>query len=330
MKELKISANDSNQRFDKYLKRVLSEASTSFIYKMLRKKNITLNDKKADGSEKLNIGDTVKIWFSDETFEKFTSSEKTDITKYIEVYKKFCGRIEVIANDKVLGFVIFNKPAGILSQSDKSGDPSINDYLIGYLFSNDLITEESFNITKPSVCNRLDRNTTGIIYCSMNLKGVRFYNAVLRNEGEKYYLALVEGKFDKEGIFEDYIKKNESENRIYFTEESDPDSLYIKTGFELIKACDEISLVKVRLFTGRSHQIRAHLSHLGFPVVGDPKYGKKDSNVKASRQMLHAYNYCREGNPGDRFSWFDVTAPVPEDMEKICKKYLGPIEDYLK
>lgn len=330
MKEYIVTNDMAMQRLDKYLKRLLPSCPSGLLYKQLRKKNITLNDTKADGSEIIEEGDTVKIWFSDETIKKFSASEKTDIAKYIEIYKNFRDKIEVIAKDNALGFVIFNKPAGILSQSDKSGDPSINDYLIGYLFSNDLITEESFNITKPSVCNRLDRNTTGIIYCSMNLKGVRFYNAVLRNGGEKYYLALVEGKFDKEGIFEDYIKKNESENRIYFTEETGPDSLYIKTGFELIRACDEISLVKVRLFTGRSHQIRAHLSHLGFPIAGDPKYGRKDSKIKASRQMLHAYNYCREGNPGDRFSWFDVTAPVPEDMAKICNMYLGPIEDYLK
>ncbi len=327
MKEYTVTNDMASQRLDKYLKRLLPSCPSGLLYKQLRKKNITLNDSKADGSEIIKEGDSVKIWFSDETIGKFSTAEKTDITRYLEIYDKYRDKVSVISESKELGFVVFNKPAGLLSQSDKSGDPSINDYLIGYLFSNDLITEESFNATKPSICNRLDRNTSGIIYCSMNLKGVRFYNSYLRAEGEKYYLALAQGKFDKEGIYEDYVKKDESENKIYFTDSDDPDALYIKTGFELIKDDNEVSLIKVQLFTGRSHQIRAHLSHLGHPIIGDTKYGSR-SSIKASRQLLHAYNLNADDH--GRFAWFRIEAPLPEDMRKICIERFGPLEDYLK
>ncbi len=326
MKEFIITNDMASQRLDKFIKRQLPLCPSGLLYKQLRKKNITLNDGKATGSEIIKEGDSVKIWFSDETIEKFVSDKKTDISKYLAVYDKYKNSIEVIKESQEEGYIVFNKPAGILSQSDKSGDPSVNDYLIGYLFANNRITEESFKISKPSVCNRLDRNTSGLIFCSMDLKGVRYYDSNIKNGGDKYYLALVNGRFGKEGIFEDYVKKDAEDNKLIFVSKDDPDALYIKTGFELVRAADDISLVKAHLFTGRSHQIRAHLSHLGFPISGDPKYGNKNSSIKALRQMLHAYEIVSSENDNN----IKLVAPLPDDMEKLCKKHFGPSEDYLK
>jgi 23S rRNA pseudouridine955/2504/2580 synthase len=327
MKKIIITKEMSSQRLDKYLKRLLPSCSSGLLYKQLRKKNITLNGSKADGHEIIEEGDSVEIFFSDETFEKFSSSETEDLTRYNKAYEKYKNSIEVVAFSEDLGFVVFNKPAGILSQSDKTGDMSINDYLIGFLFNTGYITEESFKMSKPSILNRLDRNTSGLIFCSMNLKGDRFFKAY-NSSYSKNYLALVHGKFDREGVFEDYIKKDEQENKVYFTDKDDPDALDIKTGFELVKTNGKISLVKVRLYTGRSHQIRAHLSHFGFPIIGDTKYGKKDKEFGVSRQLLHAYSM--EPEEYGRFMNFNFKADLPKDMTDICIREFGPIEEYLK
>ena len=178
MKELKISANDSNQRFDKYLKRVLSEASTSFIYKMLRKKNITLNDKKADGSEKLNTGDVVKIWFSDETFDLMSGGQKAN--PLYQSLKKVPFDIYIVHEDDDM--IIINKPSGVKSQKDTDSDVSINEMAISYMINKEGLTEESFKHFHPSVCNRLDRNTSGLILFAKNLQAAQRLGKVLNFE----------------------------------------------------------------------------------------------------------------------------------------------------
>ena len=196
MKQIIITNDMADQRLDKYLKRILPSCPSGLLYKQLRNKNITLNGKKANGTELLHDGDEVKLFFSDETFDKFSTGEKTDCAIYKAAYKN-AGSIDIIEENE--DYLVFNKPAGILSQSDKSSDLSINDYLIGYLLATDpKITEETLSKFKPSICNRLDRNTSGLIVCSRSLKGARFINALFKERDiGKYYLALVCGRFDK-------------------------------------------------------------------------------------------------------------------------------------
>ena len=322
MKEISVTNESSGQRLDKFLKRLLPSCPGSLLYKQLRKKNITLNGSKADGHELLNEGDKVCVFFSDETYEKFSKGESVDISRYLSAYKKF-DIPEPVYFDKDV--IIFNKPAGILSQSDASGVLSINDYLIGYLLENGRLNADELSSFKPSVCNRLDRNTSGLILCSASLQGARFLNRILsERDAEKYYLAIVSGRFDKEGIHIAYVKKDEKNNKLLFTDKAGEDSVEIKTGFEVLKAGDDASLLKVRLYTGKSHQIRAHLSHIGHPMIGDPKYG--DKNVfGAKRQMLHAY----EIKVTDRESSYNGTvwrANIPADMINVYSRAFGPEE----
>ena len=98
MKQFTISPNESGQRFDKYLKKLLNNASGSFVYKMLRKKNITLNDHKADGTEKLNTGDLVKLFLSDETFDKFSSNVQAN-SEYLKLKSIDSSRLQVVYED---------------------------------------------------------------------------------------------------------------------------------------------------------------------------------------------------------------------------------------
>ncbi|MCR4791932.1 MAG: RluA family pseudouridine synthase [Lachnospiraceae bacterium] len=324
MKEIIVTNEMDNQRLDKYLKRLLPSCPHSLLYKQLRKKNITLNGSKADGSETIREGDVVKIFFSDETYEKFSAGNISGVSRYSEAYYKLkC--IEII--EETDDYIVFCKPAGILSQSDDSGDPSINDYLLGYLLSKGEITPGSMLAFKPSVCNRLDRNTSGLITCSKNLQGARYLNSFFKERKlEKYYLALVRGKFDAEGDLNAYVKKDEKANRLTFVNKDDPGAMEIKNGFKILRQTNDCTLLMVHLYTGKSHQIRAHLSHLGHPIIGDPKYGGTGGRPDAKRQMLHAYllKMTDEDSP---FSGKCFKAPIPADMLKICASEFGSVED---
>ena len=303
----------ANQRLDKYIKRILPGCPNSLLYKQLRKKNITLNGKKADGTEIVSEGDSVEVFFSDETFEKFSSNADVDLSRYESAFRDI-GNIDAVYEDDDI--VVFNKPAGLLSQSEISGKVSVNDYLIGYLLDTGKCSADSLKAFKPSVCNRLDRNTSGLILCSKSLEGAHFLSEKIKSRDiEKYYLALVYGRFDKAFEATAFVCKDEKNNMLEFVSADSFGAVEIKTGFEPMCFNDELSLVKIRLYTGKSHQIRAHLSHLGYPVIGDVKYGNPGkSKITAKRQMLHSYITVLDNEKSFK-------APVPEDMKRLLDKY---------
>lgn len=311
MKQLTVTNDMASQRLDKYLQRLLPSCPKSLIYKQLRKKNITLNSSKATGNEIIKAGDVISVFFSDETYEKFAAGEAVNTSVFEKAFNTLKG-IEVVYEDDRI--VVFNKPANVLSQSADNKNLSVNEYLVGYLLSKGSVTASSLQNFRPSVCNRLDRNTSGLILCSKTFEGSRYLSDKIKDKDlEKYYLALVAGKFS--GPSEDikYVIKDESENMLKFVPEDALGAMMIKTGFEPVKCSDEISLVKVRLYTGKSHQIRAHLSKLGFPIIGDRKYGNEKSASMAKRQMLHSYRTVLEEG-------IDITAPMPADMMRLASK----------
>ncbi|MDE6700251.1 MAG: RluA family pseudouridine synthase, partial [Acetatifactor sp.] len=166
MQEITVGTNQAGQRLDKFLHKCLPEAQNSFLYKMLRKKNITLNGKRAEGRELLQQGDVVRMFFAEETFLKF--SGQSGKSEYLKAYRQL-EDISVIYEDKER--VILNKPAGVLSQKAKDSDLSLNEWLIGYLLETGAITAGELCTFKPSVCNRLDRNTSGLVLCGKTLHG---------------------------------------------------------------------------------------------------------------------------------------------------------------
>ena len=161
MQEIIVAANEAGQRLDKMLAKYLNEAPKSFLYKMLRKKNIVLNGKKATGNEKLAVGDSVKLFLADETIAKFSNihAVHTNVT------------LDIIYEDE--NVLLINKPVGMLSQKAVADDESLVEHIISYMLETRQLTEEELRKFRPSVCNRLDRNTSGLVAAGKSLAGLQ-------------------------------------------------------------------------------------------------------------------------------------------------------------
>lgn len=340
MREIIVGKNETGKRFDKLLSKVLCNSNKSFIYKMLRKKNITLNDKKAAGNEILNAGDVIKIYFSDDTFNKL--SDKSNLRNENEnlyvpnISKRQIEAFEesiVFENDNIL---IADKPDNILSQKAHQSDISMNDLLIAYLLKTDNITNEDMITFTPSFVNRLDRNTTGLIVAGKTYSGLRIMSELIKERTvHKYYYVLVWGKPKKSQRLEDYLYKDTTNNKVTVTSEYVDGADKIITEYKKIWQYENLSLLEVNLITGKTHQIRAHLSSIGLPVIGDIKYGSKKINslfkkeYNVNRQMLHSAKFVipkelalklgielRASNDD-----FCISTGLPKDFECVMKKY---------
>lgn len=314
MKEIIVNRNEAGQRFDKLLSKVLNEAPKSFIYKMLRKKNITLNDKKATGNEKLFVGDSVKIFLADETIEKFSSTKVVCTNE----------NLEVIYEDQHV--LLVNKPVGMLSQKAEAKDVSLVEHIISHLLKTNQLTKEELMSFKPSICNRLDRNTSGLVVAGKSLVGLQIMGQMFKERTlKKFYRCLVLGKISEKIYIKGYLTKNESTNKVTVLQKECKDSVLIETEYEPIWSNDNYTLLEVHLITGRTHQIRAHLASQNHPIIGDYKYGNRKINdefkakYQLESQLLHAYRLEMPEFIGDlsNLSQKKFVAPLPKQFNDI-------------
>ncbi|MDY4515427.1 MAG: RluA family pseudouridine synthase [Hominisplanchenecus sp.] len=311
MKVITVSNNEAGQRLDKLLAKYLNRAPKSFLYRMLRKKNITLNGKKADGSERTSVGDEVKLFLADETIEKFSSLEISNTG----------GNLNVLYEDEHI--LLINKPCGMLSQKARPSDVSLVEHLISYLLKNGSITEESLRVFRPSVCNRLDRNTSGIVVAGKSLAGLQAMAEVFKDRRlHKYYLCIVKGRITEEHLIEGFLSKDRQTNRVSVTLHPEgKDALPIRTRYRPVSASKTATLLEVELITGRSHQIRAHLASIGHPILGDVKYGGPQMDG-LSHQLLHSWRLCLPelSGPLSYLSGREFQAMPPEAFDSIRKE----------
>ncbi len=322
MKEIKVTAAEAGQRLDKLLSRYLKKAPKSFLYKMLRKKNITLNGKRADGSERVEAGDEVKFFLSEETYAKFAG------TPSVQTKESFpTARLDILYEDEHI--LLVNKPAGMLTQKAKPSDVSLNEFFLGYLQKTGQWPGQEEMSFRPSVCNRLDRNTSGIVVCGKTLQGLRQMSEVLRDRSlHKYYQCIVSGKVEKAQRIKGWLQKDMSANRVQIFREEQQDSQLIVTEYCPLKMGENATLMEVCLITGRSHQIRAHFASMGHPIIGDVKYGDREINrVYRERygvhsQLLHAYRLVLPAlkPPLESLSGKCFEAEPPQVLKKIVEE----------
>lgn len=288
MKEFSIGKNEAGQRFDKYLAKLLPKAPKSFLYKMLRKKNITLNGKKAQGNELLANADTVRLFLSDETFAKFSGEEWSAPDD---------GESDTFASSVIYEdthILVVNKEAGVLTQPESAGGESLASDLISYLLHSGKITKEELRTFHPSPVNRLDRNTTGLVLCGKSLKGSQFLSEIIRSrEVKKHYLTVTHGEI-RDGLYEAFLRKDPEKNKVSIRKNHADGFSRIVTGVRVLDRNGSYSLCDIDLITGKTHQIRSHLAWLGAPVIGDTKYGDRElarilrKEIGLTYQFLHA------------------------------------------
>ncbi|MDD6211591.1 MAG: RluA family pseudouridine synthase [Clostridiales bacterium] len=328
MRQLTVKEYESGQRLDRYLGRYLKEASKGFLYKMLRKKNITLNGKKADGTERLETGDCVRLFLSEETLEKFMGKPEPEVEAPV---KKTPEKKELAVLYETTDVVFINKPVGMLSQKAKKEDVSVCEYLVERMVNNGELTREGLRTFRPGVCNRLDRNTSGVIAAGKSLRGLQGLSAMFRDRSmDKYYLCLVHGRVKQDARIRGYLVKDELTNTVKVYSSSSDRTSMIETEYHPLAWGENFTLLEVKLITGKTHQIRAHLASQGHPILGDSKYGNEKVNREFRErfplrcQLLHSWKlvFPKELKTFPELEGKTITAPLPPAFSR-CLQILG-------
>jgi len=284
MKEFIISDNDAGQRLDRFVTKAVPLLPASLLQKYIRIKRVKVNNKGAKREYKLVVNDMVQMYINDEFFDKPTEEN---------VYLKITDpSLDILYEDN--NIILVNKPVGILCHSDEGFDhSSVIARLQAYLYQTGEWRPREENSFTPALCNRIDRNTSGIVVAAKNAEALRIINEKFKLlEIDKYYLTIVHGiPTPPETELKGFIFKDAVKNKVFVTENSQPGSKTAIMKYKTIASQNNLSLLECKLITGRTHQIRAQLAHAGYPILGDGKYGngRLDKNFNETKQALCSY-----------------------------------------
>ena len=285
MKIININENEGGQRLDRFLKKYMRSAPLSLIYRMIRK-DVKVNGKRASQDTIIDEGDELTLYIPEDKLEGFIKQG---------IKKKAKKEFEVIYEDDDI--LVVNKPYGLLTHGDnKEKKNTLTNQVLGYLARNGNINVEGRTFS-PAPANRLDRNTSGLVLFGKSFAGLKELNRLMRTKNaiQKYYLTIVCGNLQKKLVLKDKMVKDEERNKIQVLPKESREGRVMETIAIPLAASGEYTLTEILLITGRTHQIRAHLAKVGYPIIGDKKYGNPQKNVimlnkyGLKSQFLHAY-----------------------------------------
>ena len=305
MRELKIGKNDANQRLDKFLSKTLRDMPTSLLYKSVRTKKIKVNRKRATPSQLLLEGDCLQLFISEDFFAD--GAADADLCK---VLSAITPNFNIIYEDE--NIILVDKQPGLSVHEDETNSKNnLITQIWAYLYQKGEYSPENEQSFAPALCNRIDRNTGGIVIAAKNAQALRIMNEKIKErELKKLYLCAVHGSpKPKNAKIEAYLLKDEKTKTVRVFDKNPPKvAKKIITGYKTLAEKDGLSLLEVELFTGRTHQIRAHLSHIGHPLLGDGKYSQNKSDRAKGYKYQALYSYSLTFN-------FDGDAEVLEYLK---------------
>ena len=284
MKEFSIRQNDAGQRLDRFVGKAVPLLPESLLQKYIRLKRIKLNGKGAKRDTRLSAGDTVQLYINDEFFEK-----PREENSYLKVGTP---RLTIVYEDE--NILLLDKKPGVLCHSAGVWDyNTLIAHIQAYLAQKGEWRPREENAFAPALCNRIDRNTGGIVIAAKNAEALRILNDKIRDrEIEKYYLCVVQGKpKPPAGRLENYLFKDAKKNQVFVKDRPEPGAKTAVTEYRTLLSKGPLSLVECRLLTGRTHQIRAQMAHAGWPLLGDGKYGSERFNKGFEEKGQALYSY---------------------------------------
>ena len=316
-----VNEAEGGQTLEKYVKKILATAPLSFIYKLFRKKDVKVNGHWQDKKYIISEGEEVSIYITDSQLEEFKRQvefkELEDISSWI-----------IYEDNNIL---LINKPRGVLVQKDESDSNALDEMVISYLVNKGEYNPSRDLAFTPAPAHRIDRNTAGIVIFGKNIATLRSLSQVMQDKDKvsKTYLTLVKGNIDKRIVIDKPLLKNTKTGLVSVSN----DGKEAKTIVNPIKECGDFSLVAATLLTGRTHQIRVHLSSVDHPIIGDNKYGDYSLNKEIekkygfSNQFLVAYklDFVKLDEPLKYLSGKSFKIDLPSEMNDLLSKIEGDI-----